>query len=52
VYEVAPVEVPEPVMHEAQAKFVESQAYPVAQPSQVKASSTTEQELQLATFPV
>jgi hypothetical protein len=52
-YAVAPVEVPAPVTQEAQAKFVASQAYPVAQPLQVKTLETsTVHAPQLAVIPV
>jgi len=39
VYEVSEVSVPVPALHEAQALFVKSQAYPVAQSVQVKAAA-------------
>jgi len=44
--------VPEPVTHEAQILFVESQVYPVAQSVQVKTLAETVHVSQLATNPV
>lgn len=50
--EVPPVEAPAPVTHEAQAEFVESQAYPVSQAVQAIALLSISHVLQLGTVKV